>query len=424
MPRSESWHRFLSPEDKILLYCARNRREEYPAVQSLWMGPVDGAVLYQSARFHRMVPLLYCYLNKACPSDVPVDFFARLKTAYWAQAAHNLLMARVLLDLLASLKDCGILAIPLKGPTLAVIAYGHLALRSFSDLDIWVHPQNASKAVQSLLSQGYTLSVLARNRASLHVAPLSSGRMGLSFSPTGVVASDEKGLTLSNGQTIIDLHWEAAPYRLCPTLLSFNDVQQRLQPVGLAGTNTQTLSDNDLLRLLCMHGTAHGWSTLEAVCSVAALIRTRTDWDWNTLIQPYPRMFALGLNLAYQLLGSDIPEEIRRKGDSQLWWGMQTWVMRRLFSQTARGRGVIRQIGHEWIVCGFVLENTQSRFEFYMAYFHLSVYDIAFCHFPRPFAWLYYVVRMVRVFTVFFTVFFKESHKRLGRLFSERSDAA
>ena len=49
-------------------------------------------------------------------------------------------LAKKLLEILALLDREGVRAIPFKGPTLAVKAYGDLTLRPFSDLDIFVPP--------------------------------------------------------------------------------------------------------------------------------------------------------------------------------------------------------------------------------------------------------------------------------------------
>ena len=61
---------------------------------------------------------------------VPKGFLEQLRDAFYANAAHNTLLARELLKLLRLLETHGIPALPFKGPVLAVSVYGSLALGS------------------------------------------------------------------------------------------------------------------------------------------------------------------------------------------------------------------------------------------------------------------------------------------------------
>jgi len=52
---------------------------------------------------------------------------------------HNFFLTKELLELLTLFEAHCIPASPYKGPALAIMAYGNLALRQFSDLNILVH---------------------------------------------------------------------------------------------------------------------------------------------------------------------------------------------------------------------------------------------------------------------------------------------
>ena len=58
----------------------------------------------------------------------------------------------------------GIRAISFKGPTLAVAAYGHLGRRSSADIDLLVHPADATRVRPLLLQNGYLLPDRRKHR--------------------------------------------------------------------------------------------------------------------------------------------------------------------------------------------------------------------------------------------------------------------
>src|SRR6185503_8502263 len=68
----------------------------------------------------------------------------------------NLLLTGELIKLLDSLDARGIPVIPLKGPTLAVRAYGDIGLRQFSDLDVLVRQSDVSRIQALLIENGFT----------------------------------------------------------------------------------------------------------------------------------------------------------------------------------------------------------------------------------------------------------------------------
>jgi hypothetical protein len=80
-----------------------------------------------------------------------------------------------------------------------------------------------------------------------------------------------------------------------------------------------TVSPEQLLLILCLHnGGKHQWETLEWICDIAQLIGTREDLDWGMILDNafrsrIERMLFLGLYLAKDMLGADIPNEINKR---------------------------------------------------------------------------------------------------------------
>src|SRR5687767_3621410 len=96
--------------------------------------PIDGARLLHLARTHGVLPLLYRSLHTIGPDLVPQDALTTLRHHVRANAQRNLFLAGTLLKLVRLLEAHGIAAIPYKGPVLATLAYGNVALRQFGDL--------------------------------------------------------------------------------------------------------------------------------------------------------------------------------------------------------------------------------------------------------------------------------------------------
>src|ERR1043166_5355144 len=200
-------------------------------------GEVDWEYLFQLARRHSIVPLVYAQLNVA-----PPDVLAKFKQHYLENSARNTVLTSELCRLINLFRDEGIEAIPFKGPVLALFAYGDVALRRFVDLDVIVEKSNVLKAREILLKEGYTPSKslsLAQQELLLHT------QHNLQFSR-------------DNHQLIIELHWEIAPHLFASTL-NGERLWQDLITVDLNGTPVKTFSAEDLLFSLCVHGSRHLW---------------------------------------------------------------------------------------------------------------------------------------------------------------------
>src|ERR1044072_4193280 len=116
-------------------------------------GGVDWEYLFQLARRHSMVPLLYAQLEHAL---VPSEVLAKFKQHYIENSARNTVLTAELCRLINLFSDAGIDAISYKGLALALFAYGNIALRRFVDLDVIVKKADVAKACEILLNEGYT----------------------------------------------------------------------------------------------------------------------------------------------------------------------------------------------------------------------------------------------------------------------------
>jgi hypothetical protein len=124
-------------------------------------------------------------------------------------------------------------------------------------------------------------------------------------------------LDRSGGQCSVDLQWRlAAHWQIRSSFqLDLQRVWARLESYVLAGTAVSNLAPEDLLLILCVHASCHGWMELKLVCDVAELVRCHPELDWGQVIAQaealgVARMLYLGLRLAHDLLDAALPDKV------------------------------------------------------------------------------------------------------------------
>jgi len=291
------------PEAELLLCCARTclDAESAERIRDLLQEDIDWAYLIQTALRHGVMPLLSRSLYTVCPEAVPRAILDQLRDHFRANTLRNFFMTEELLKLLNLLEAHGTPAIPYKGPILAASVYGDLSLRQFSDLDILVRQQHVPRAKELLISQGYQPQT--QLNGAQETAYLPSHR--------------EYKFVRDDGRVRVELHWRIAAHWQIPSSFPLDPehLWERNEQVSLAGATVRNLSPEDLLLILCVHGSHHHWERLEWICDVAELIRVHQGMDWRQVIEQASRlgserMLFLGLFLANDLLRTALPEEV------------------------------------------------------------------------------------------------------------------
>jgi hypothetical protein len=290
----------LRPEDELLLCCATTAvdPERAERMRSLLREPIDWQYLNDAADTHGIKPLLAQNLSGTCAELVPKPVLNQLGRFLSVHSLKNLFLACEALKLLSSLEKSGISAIPWKGPVLAATAYGNVALRQFSDLDILVREQDAVRAKDLLLSLGYRLyEKSAEDEIAFHTL------------------RQVYELVRLDGRVAVELHWAITSqtfyFPLDPASL-----WEQVETVSLNGTPVRNLGPEDLLMVLCVHGAKHHWGRLMWICDIAELLRAYSQKiDWARLMNRARtlggvRMLSLGLLLARDLLGAKIPVDV------------------------------------------------------------------------------------------------------------------
>jgi hypothetical protein len=108
----------------------------------------------------------------------------------------------------------------------------------------------------------------------------------------------------------------------------------------LQGTTVLMPRAEDLLLMLCVHGSRHGWDKLENLCALAELVRGRERLDWTHVWQKAGemhcrRMVAFGLLLAHGLLALPLPADVMPHIQSRTFVSMARGVVRDLQADAA-----------------------------------------------------------------------------------------
>jgi hypothetical protein len=299
------------PEIELLLCCARTQpsSEISQQIQNLVQQTLDWPYLIQTAARHSVLPLLYQNLKTLCPEAVPKPVLSELRNFFHTNAARNLFLTQELIKILKLFQDNDIPAIPFKGPVLAAAIYGNLALRQFGDLDIWVDSKDFLTAIDLLTAQGYQTSKTSLIQTGLR--RLALYKLYIEYN------AHEYPLNSIDNRVHIDIHKSITSKSFFLFQLDFEYLWKRLEPISLFGTEVPNLHPEDLLLILCVHGSKHGWERLGWICDVAEFVLVYQQMEWKLLIEQAKtlgceRMLLMGLLLAQQLLGIDLPEPIHQ----------------------------------------------------------------------------------------------------------------
>jgi len=289
---------YARPETELLLRCASpvGSDERAERIRALAGGPLDWKYLLDAAGAHGLTPLLYWGLKAVRPQVIT----PALTESFHDNTRNSVQMTAHLLQVMDLFAGEGISVLPFKGPTLAAAAYGNLALREFVDLDLYVHKADALRARDVLIAQGYSFSVQLNSK----------------WAEAFLRDYDEVGLLGPDGHPLVELHWAIAP-RFFSVALDVAEFWRRSVSVTLANREVPTPGAEDLLFVLCVHATKHCWPRLSMVADIAWLLRA-ADIRWEEVCERASelgslRMLLLGTELARRLLGTRLPEEVRKR---------------------------------------------------------------------------------------------------------------
>lgn len=232
-----------------------------------WLTPEDWQVVLEEGEQRGLALVLY---DRLCAADgegvVPGWVMERLRQAYLAATARNMVMLHHAGAILKGLKERGIEAIVLKGLYLVEHVYPQIGLRTFSDLDLLVRKERLAETLRLMQSLGYRLSTWydpgAQNTDIKHLPPLEKPDH-----PT------------------IELHWTILEEDE-PFTIDVEGLWQRAAQVNVAGVEALALDLEDLLLHLSMHFTYQHRlrAGLRNLYDIAEVLRQNADQvDWRKL---------------------------------------------------------------------------------------------------------------------------------------------
>ena len=266
----EDISRSLTQEDRFCLLLSRGQftADERAQAREFLSGPVEWSVLLDRAYAHQVYPLVYRNLRQFGFSAVPHEVQTELKGAYLANALRNQLFSEKLAGLLRVLSDAGISVIPLKGVALAESLYGDPAARVCSDLDLLVPPAHLHRAIEVILSAGYTDVYQDAFFRKLAL------RYGRHYAFQRVHAGHP---------IVIELHWQLMQHS-SRSSDAVTDLWAEARPTYSSGAPGYAFSPEWEFLYLAVHAADHGWQGLKWLVDLHQLCLSRPP-DWRRLAE-------------------------------------------------------------------------------------------------------------------------------------------
>jgi hypothetical protein len=282
----------------LILACCGNDSDGHLSarVQQILQHGVDWARLVQLADHHGLTPLVFRRLSTEMDPRQP-SLLGALREQDASNTHRALWLTLELLNIHRHLQARGLEALPYKGPVLAELLYGNVALRQFSDLDLLVRADDLPRIKAALRELGYEPGLRLAQAAERDYL-----KSGYEYTFDG-----------ARGRNLLEIKWQVLP-RFYSIGFDVNKFFERASTVTIEGQKLRTLRDQDLTLVLCVHAAKHAWKQISWLCDVVQLARSRA-LDWSTLRAEAERLgiariVAVTFLLAHKLLGAELPEGI------------------------------------------------------------------------------------------------------------------
>ena len=371
------------PEKRLLIACARTRMTSSAAnqIRQIACQPLRWDFLLRAAAENSILPLLALHLPAVAPDAFTPEQFSQLKGAARAAGIRSLQLSAELIRTLGALQAQGVLALPYKGPVVAMQAYGDLALREFEDLDIVVRQCDMARANKVLLALNY------------------QPRSPWLFESSALVPGEYKYVDAER-RLIVELHTELT-LRHFPVPPDLDEMGKRGSDVAIGGHAVLTFSSEDTLVLLCVHGSKDFWDRISWIADVAEFTQRVTGLNWDAIFNrarelKTARMVLLGLTLASDLLDAPLPVEVRNRIQSDATVvALAKQIARRILADDRSGRTVAQSFRYRRQMVPGAFDSWRYGMRLATA---PAEEDWTMVRLPRSLAPLYIVLRPFRLF--------------------------
>jgi Uncharacterised nucleotidyltransferase len=288
-----------SPEWVALLQCASANADL--STLSAALREASWPELFTLAEGHGVMSLLASAISQFEDNLTPSEFANKIRQLHRAQVLSALQMTAELFRLVDRFRDAGLDIVLVKGPVLAVRAYGDTGARQYGDLDFLVRQKDILRATELMIAAGYEPEIPAE-----------------AVSPDKIPG--QYVFVRIASPLLVELHTERT-MRYFPRGLPIEEFFARRQSVSVDGHQITALAVEDELILICIHGAKHLWERLSLVADVAAFVARQTSLDWERSLATArsvgaERMMNTGLVLARNLLGATLPQIVRERVQS------------------------------------------------------------------------------------------------------------
>jgi hypothetical protein len=267
-------------------------------IRTLAASNLDWNRVVQTVTRHRVAGLAHEGLSYA-GSAVPFEVTSAIGAQAQALVRQNLASAAETLNLQGLFADADLPAVFFKGISLAMLAYGNLALRHGRDIDILATPATLAQSAALLERAGY------RRYQPPPEFNFSHLQMWIRRCKELGYIHPEKGIEIELHSRLFDN----------PRMSVGLSVTDRPQTVALGdGAEVRTFGDDDLFAYLCAHGATHCWFRLKWLADIAALLA----WQPGGVERLYQAAKARGLGrcaaqailLCHRLLWTVVPDQL------------------------------------------------------------------------------------------------------------------
>jgi hypothetical protein len=377
-------------ESALIIECSRSTllAENKERLHFILKKDLNWNYIFNVSQRNAVLPLVSYNLLQHFKQKISPDIVAKLNGYFQEQMKQNMFLTNRLISIVESLKAENIVAVPFKGPVLALQAYKNLALRRYIDLDILVKPSDFERAVRHLTANGYSTDDDSWQKTE----------------DWFIGGNKDINLFSADGSVKIELHWKLSGFHFALPL-ELESLWERLEKISIGGRQISVLPFSDLLIYLCLHGSRHGWERMAWICDVKELIESQTEIDWKQIARQAEKLgcskvLALGLRLVHDFFGSNIPGSMFFKSDAAL-KSISERIRRKTFEEFAAQM----EISDRYL---YHLELKERRWDKWKLHLHYSRrylriifrpnrMDKELFRLPKNLTPLYYVLRPVRL---------------------------
>ncbi len=325
-----------------------------------------------------IAPIVGATLGAETAAELPSNVARALRLSYQANALRTNHLSACAAEIVDSFAAAGVPSIAIKGPALAIAAYGDVAMRVFGDLDFLVRLSDLPRAAKALELVGYSSPAYRQD-------VVESG-----FFP-------DVSLDFSREDSVVDLHWQLSPSYF-PFGPDGEEIWNRTAKLELLGMRVRVLGPADSILFQACHASKHGWPTLAQICDFARVLATATPGTVTSVIDEAIRtrslrMVLLGANLVHSLQLCEVPAELLDAAcrDSRV-AALSRRIVRNIFD-SSRGGDL-----DEWAIGLGTVESMRDRFRYFVERVVTpKMSDRSLMPLPRALYPLYYVARPILV---------------------------